>query len=168
MWSRTGGRSVWAEEGKPFFSLSRELIPGHHRTSFRFILHLRSKVKVHALWCSKKEGRARMNGSPLRFCECVRAHHSQKEGVSGGVGHGQQRPLTAHGRVEVATLPSRFKWETQKGGSSSRNLCTLCCARAASLPIWGFFRRFGGERKERLLGRVALSFLPGCGRLSNG
>ena len=81
---------------------------------------------------------------------------------------GSRGPITAQDAVGVAAYQSRFEWETQKGGSSSRNLCTLCCARAASLPIWGFFRRFGGERKERLLGRVALSFLPGCGRLSNG
>ena len=45
-----------------------------------------------------------------------------------------------------------------------------CVARARPHYQYGaFFRRFGGERKERLLGRVALcSFLPGCGRLSNG
>ena len=33
-------------------------------------------------------------------CVCARAHHSQKEGARDGVGHGQQRPLSAQsGRV---------------------------------------------------------------------
>ena len=72
---RAGGRVAGLDGGEesPFFSLTQNLsqdIPGILLDNLDNEISATDTIKVHLLWQSKKVGRAGMNGSPLRFCEC--------------------------------------------------------------------------------------------------